>query len=90
MFIKYLPALMMLLAGIIALITSMVKKIELLLSMEILLAVMVIFFILGKIGQKIIVKILIKVKEEEKAKAEKEKEEEERRKEEEKARSKER
>lgn len=75
MFIKYLPALMMLVAGIIALITSMVKKLEILTSMEILLVVMLIFFVLGKIAQKIIVKMIITNREIEKAKKEQEQKE---------------
>lgn len=72
MFIKYLPALMMLVAGIIALITSMVKRLEILTSMEILLVVMLIFFALGKIAQKIIVNMIITNREIEKAKKEQE------------------
>lgn len=73
MFIKYLPAFMMLVAGIIALITGMVNNLEVLLSLEILLIVMVIFFILGKIAQKIIVILMIRAKEDALAKAELEK-----------------
>ena len=75
MFIKYLPALMMLVSGIIALITSMVNRLELLTSMEILLVVMIVFFVLGKIAQKIIVKMIITNREIEKAKKEQEQKE---------------
>ena len=58
MFIKYLPALLMLMAGIIALVSGMIKRIDLLLSLEILFLVMIVFFGIGKVVQKMIINMI--------------------------------
>lgn len=58
MFIKYLPALLMLMAGIIALVSGMIKRIDLLLSLEILFVVMIVFFGIGKVVQKMIISMI--------------------------------
>lgn len=58
MFIKYLPALLMLMAGIIALVSGMIKRIDLLLSLEILFVVIIVFFGIGKAVQKMIINMI--------------------------------
>lgn len=63
---RYIPAFIMLLAGAITCAICMIKKYEVLYSLELLLGALVIFYIIGRIVQKIAEKQLVVVIEEEK------------------------
>ncbi len=58
MLLKFLPQLVMLTAGAVTCIITMVKRFEILASLEILLGVLVGFYIVGLIAQKIIMKTI--------------------------------
>ena len=55
---KYIPAITMLTAGAVTCITSIVNNIPKLLSLEILLGVLIVFYIIGVIANKIISKVI--------------------------------
>lgn len=57
---RYIPAIVMLLAGTVVSIISLILKFEPLYSLEILLAVLVVFYIIGNISRKIIEKAFTK------------------------------
>lgn len=54
---KYIPALVMLLAGAIVGIFTIIKKFEVLYSLKILLIALIAFYIMGLIAQKIVISI---------------------------------
>lgn len=56
--LRYLPALVMLIAGCVGCVFSIVKSYDLLFTMKMELIVMIIFFIIGTLAKKIISKIL--------------------------------
>lgn len=56
--IRYLPSLIMLVAGAIACIFSIVRGWDVTYSLIVLLIVLVVFLILGKIAQKLIISIM--------------------------------
>lgn len=56
--LKFLPQLVMLTAGAVTCIITMVKRFEVLASLEILLGVLIGFYIVGLIAQKIIMKTI--------------------------------
>lgn len=58
MLLKFLPQLVMLTAGAVTCIITMVKRFEILASLEVLLGVLVGFYIVGLIAQKIIMKTI--------------------------------
>lgn len=55
---RYIPAIIMLIAGLIASIICLVKKTAIIKSLSIILAVLIIFLILGLIARKLIVMTL--------------------------------
>lgn len=55
---KYIPAFVMLLAGAVVSIAEIVMQMDVLKSLEILLVVLVVFYILGCIAKAIVVKVL--------------------------------
>lgn len=55
---KYIPAFITLAAGALTSIVCIVKKFEILYSLELLLGTLVVFFILGLIAQKILNKVV--------------------------------
>lgn len=55
---KYIPAIVMLSAGAVTCIVSIANHLDELLSLEILLGVLIVFYIIGIIAQKIISKVL--------------------------------
>lgn len=63
---RYIPAFIMLLAGAITCAICMIKKYEVLYSLKLLLGALVIFYIIGRIVQKIAEKQLVVVIKEEK------------------------
>lgn len=56
--IRYLPSLIMLVAGAIACVFSIVRGWDVTYSLVVLLIVLVVFLILGKIAQKLIISIM--------------------------------
>lgn len=56
--LEYLPQLIMLIAGAITCIITLVKRFEVLTSLEILLGVLIGFYIIGLIAKKIIMKTI--------------------------------
>lgn len=58
MLLKFLPQLIMLTAGAVTCIITMIKRFEVLTSLEILLGVLIGFYIVGLIAQKIIMKTI--------------------------------
>lgn len=58
MLLQYLPQLIMLTAGAVTCIITLVKRFEVLTSLEILLGVLIGFYIVGLIAQKIITKTI--------------------------------
>ncbi|MFA9463811.1 MAG: hypothetical protein ACERKN_05915 [Velocimicrobium sp.] len=67
---KYIPAITMLIAGAVTCIASIANKIDKLLSLEILLGVLIVFYIIGMIAKAIITKVIESegIKEEEETK----------------------
>lgn len=55
---KYIPAVVMLSAGAVTCIVSIVNKLDVLLSLEILLGVLIVFYVIGIIAKNIISKVL--------------------------------
>lgn len=63
---RYIPAFIMLLAGTITCAICMIKRYDVLYSLELLLGALVVFYIIGRIVQKIAEKQLVVVIKEEK------------------------
>lgn len=55
---KYIPAFVMLLAGAVTSIVEIITKMDVLKSLKILLAVLIIFYIIGCIAKAIVIKVL--------------------------------
>lgn len=55
---KYIPAVVMLSAGAVTCIVSIVNKLDVLFSLEILLGVLIVFYVIGIIAKNIISKVL--------------------------------